>query len=199
MAVAAMPTTRRVMTKEEFKQLPEGPPYYEFEYGEVIEVARPHPFHNIIVGCLFAFLYNFVRERNLGLVFQDSEVDLTPDLTYAPDILFIRQDRVSIYHPDSGEIVGVPDLIVEVISSQGARRDRVTKFRAYLAVGVEWLWLIDPEELTIEEYHLQNGHYVALGRIAAGEVFRPALFPELEINLQALVGTSASSPTSSSP
>lgn len=133
MAVAAMPPARRKMTKEEFKQLPEGPPYYEYEFGEVIEVARLHPFHNIIVGCLFAFLYNFVQQHQLGLV----------------------------------------------------------KFRQYLRVGVEWLWLIEPETLTIEEYRAQNGHYVALARVAAGEVCRPALFPELEINLQTLIGAAS--------
>lgn len=31
------------MTKGEFKRLPKGPPYYEYERGEVIEVSRPHP------------------------------------------------------------------------------------------------------------------------------------------------------------
>jgi Uma2 family endonuclease len=102
--------TRRKMTKEEFKQLPEGPPYYEFEYGEVVEVSRAKPKHNRLMGRLFAVIDAFVSERGLGIVFQDSEVDLSPDLTYASDITFIRQEHAAIYDEENDEIVGVPDL-----------------------------------------------------------------------------------------
>ncbi|MFA0753803.1 MAG: hypothetical protein IMHGJWDQ_001582 [Candidatus Fervidibacter sp.] len=68
--------TRLRMTKEEFKGLPEGPPYYEYERGEVIEVSRPHPWHNFVLYLLASFLWSFVRTRDLGLVFMDNEVDL---------------------------------------------------------------------------------------------------------------------------
>lgn len=78
------------MTREEFKQLPEGPPYYEFEYGEIIEMARAKPKHNRLMGRLFALLDAFVSSHHYGMVFQDSEVDFTPEITYAPDLPFIR-------------------------------------------------------------------------------------------------------------
>jgi Uma2 family endonuclease len=177
---------RRKMTKQEFKQLPEGPPYYEFEYGEVVEVSRAKPKHNRLMGRLFAVIDTFITEHGLGIAFQDSEVDLTPDLTYAPDITFIRQQRASIYDEENDEIVGVPDLVVEIYSTHRSR-DRVKKFNEYLKVGVEWYWLIDPVELTIEEYHLSNGRYVCAASVAAGEVFRPGLFEGLEIDLQTMM------------
>jgi Uma2 family endonuclease len=174
------------MTKQEFKQLPEGPPYYEFEYGEVVEVSRAKPKHNTLKGLLFATLDAFICKRGLGIVFPCSEVDLTADLTYAPDITFIRQQRASIYDEENDEIVGVPDLVVEIYSTHRSR-DRVKKFNEYLKVGVEWYWLIDPVELTVEEYHLANGHYVCASSVAAGEVFRPGVFEGLEIDLQTMM------------
>lgn len=178
----------RVMTKQEFRQLPEGPPYFEFEFGEVIEVPRPHPRHNRIVVLLSAFLIRFVEERGLGEVFADVDVDLTPDLGYAPDILFISADRADIYDHETGEITGAPDLVVEILSPSTAARDRFRKFNNYLAAGVEWYWIIDPDLLGIEEYHRVDNHYVRTASIAEGEIFRPGVFEGLEINLAAVVG-----------
>lgn len=176
------------MTKKEFKLLPEGPPYYEFEYGEVIEMPKPHPWHNIVVGRLFDRLFEHVREHDLGLVFQDSEVDLTEDLTYAPDIIFLQKERATLYHPQTGAIVGTPDLVVEVISLTHQARDRITKFAEYERAGVAWLWLVDAFSLAVEEYQLEGGRYVRAAGVLKGEMFRPKLFSGLEIDLGALVG-----------
>ena len=38
------------MTLEDLRALPEGPPYYEYEEGELILVASPTPEHQDIVG-----------------------------------------------------------------------------------------------------------------------------------------------------
>lgn len=176
------------MTKEEFKQLPEGPPYYEYERGEVVEVARPHPWHNLVVGVLYYLLLMFVRHQDLGLVFMDSEVDLPTDLIYASDITFIRKENAHIYNPQTGEIVGVPDLVVEVLSPTHQDRDRVKKFAEYEQAKVPWLWLIDPFTLAIEEYRHTSEHYLRTASVLKGQVFRPKLFPDLEINLLTLVG-----------
>ncbi len=179
---------RTRMTKQEFKRLPEGPPYYEYERGEVIEVSRPHPWHNRVVGRLYAFLDAYAQERGLGLVFMDSEVDLPTDLTYAPDITFIRKENAHIYNPQTGEITGVPDLIVEVISPKHQDRDRVKKFAEYEQVKVPWLWLIDPFTLAIEEYQHTGEHYLRTAGVLKGQIFLPKFFPDLEINLLTLVG-----------
>lgn len=181
------PETFRPLTRDEFKQLPEGPPYYEFEYGKVIEMPHPHPRHNRIVGYLYVFLNRYVEEHGLGLMFMDVEVDLTPDLTYAPDLFFLATERLSQYDEESGEITGPPSLIIEVVSPQSASRDRVSKFEHYRAAGVEWYWLIDSQEINVEEYHLKEGYYVRMASVAEGEVFRPGVFPGLEIDLAALV------------
>ncbi|MFA0731512.1 MAG: hypothetical protein LKKZDAJK_002165 [Candidatus Fervidibacter sp.] len=183
-----MAETRLKATKEDFKKLPEGPPYYEFERGEVIELPRPHPWHNFVVYLLASFLWSFVRPRNLGLVFMDSEVELPTGVIYAPDILFIAIQNAAIYNPQTGEIIGVPDLVVEVLSPAHQERDRIRKFAEYEAAKVPWLWLVDPFALTIEEYQHTGEHYLRVAGVGKGETFRPKLFPELEINLLTLVG-----------
>jgi len=47
-----------------------------------------------------------------------------------------------------------------------------------------WYWLIDPEALTLIEFRLAgHGHYAVHAGIERGQVFRPGLFPGLEIDL----------------
>ena len=82
-----------------------------------------------------------------------------------------------------------PDLAVEVTSSE-PDRDRVHKLRLYYENGVPWYWIIDSGNLSIEEYRVTPEGYVRKSSIAAGEEFRPGLFPGLVFNLTALVSLS---------
>ena len=56
------------MTLEEFRALPEGPPYYEFEEGELIPMTSPTPEHQDILAELVHALRQCdggsVKERN---------------------------------------------------------------------------------------------------------------------------------------
>lgn len=83
----------------------------------------------------------------------------------------------------------VPTLIGEILSPSTASRDQVTKLNTYAEAGVAWYWLIDPEALTVLEFRLgEHGHYAVNARVERGQVFRPGLFPGLEIDLCRLLG-----------
>lgn len=64
-----MAGTRLKVTKENFKKLPEGPPYYEFERGDLIEVSRPHPWHNFAVYLLASFLWSLCPSEKFRVGF----------------------------------------------------------------------------------------------------------------------------------
>ncbi|MBI3947946.1 MAG: Uma2 family endonuclease [Armatimonadetes bacterium] len=128
MAVAE-PIVRSRISLAEFAQLPEGPPDYEYERGELIEMPRPHPRHNGLAAFLFTFLDAHVRQNRLGRVFLDSLVAVLPDVVYAPDVFFIAREGAAEYDPESGQVTGPPDLVVAVLSPRGGEaRDRVGKF-----------------------------------------------------------------------
>jgi Uma2 family endonuclease len=175
------------MTKTEFLALPEGPPDFEFEHGELIPMPRPHGRHQEIVTALARVLPVYVAHNRLGRCWVEIDVDLTEDLTYVPDLVFLTTEHLPRYSEGDGKIHGVPDLVVEVVSRSNPGRDRVTKFNNYLATGVSWYWLIDAESLIQEEYHAEAGRYSRTAAAEAGEVFRPAAFPGLELDLKALL------------
>jgi Uma2 family endonuclease len=175
------------MTLEEFRALPEGPPYYEYEEGELILVAPPTPEHQDIVGVLSHVLRQFVRQHQLGRVVMEVDVFLPDGRGYIPDLTYLAAEHLHLLNPTDRKIHGSPDLVVEVTSSTPAH-DRVHKFRVYYGNGVPWYWIIDSNTLAIEEYHATLQGYLRTASVAAGEEFRPQLLPNLVINLAALLG-----------
>jgi hypothetical protein len=84
---------------------------------------------------------------------------------------------------------GVPQLIAEVFSPATRALDRGPRMEVYRQAGVPRLWLVDPETETVEEYALAGRSYSRTGRHGPGESFRPALFPEESIAVDALFDT----------
>jgi Uma2 family endonuclease len=180
-------TGTKRMTLEEFRAMPEGPPYYEYEEGELILVASPTPEHQDVVSELSHVLRQFVRQHQLGRVFMEVDVYLPDGRGYIPDLSYLSNERMHLLSPTDRKLHGSPDLAVEVTSSAPAR-DRVHKFRVYYGNGVPWYWIIDANTLAIEEYQATPQGYLRTASVASGEEFRPQLFPGLMINLQALLG-----------
>jgi Uma2 family endonuclease len=190
----AMTEMQRI-TLEEFRTLPEGPPYYEYEEGEMILVASPTPEHQDVVGVLWDVLWQFVRQHQLGRVVMELDIYLPDGRAYIPDLAYLSTERLQLLSPSDRTIHGPPDLIVGATSSTPAR-DRVHKFRVYYDNGVPWYWIVDSTTLAIEEYHATPQGDLRTASIAPGEELRPRLFPELMINLTALLGVDSSSPLS---
>ena len=102
-------------------------------------------------------------------------------------LVFLTTEHLSRHSEQDGKIHGVPDLVIEIVSRSNPGRDRVTKFNNYLAAGVPWYWLIDSESLIQEEYHTEAGRYSRTAAAEAREIFRPAVFPGLELGLKTLL------------
>jgi Uma2 family endonuclease len=180
------------MTLEQYKALPEGPPHFEFEEGELVPMTSPIPEHQDAVDAVKEPLRHFVQQQHLGRVFREVDVYLPDGRVYIPDLSFLATDRLHLLSPEDRKIHGVPDVVVEVTSSE-PERDRVDKFRVYFDNGVPWYWIVDSATLAIEEYHFTPQGYLRTASIAPGEEFHPQRFAGFKINLAALLGSSSPS------
>lgn len=169
----------------DFNTLPEGPPYHEFDNGEIIPLPPPTITHQDILFEVVAAVRSYARARNVGRAFMDVDVHLPDGRVYVPDFGFLSNDKLSMVSPVDGKIHGAPTLVAEITSADETR-DRTRKFHVYFDNGVEWLWLVS-QSLVIEEYHATEPGYVRVSTTAPGEVFRPQLFPGLEIDLAAIL------------
>lgn len=190
--------TKRKMTLEEFKQLPEGPPYYEFEDGELIPLHKetingetilvsPKNRHQLLLFRLAALTDSFVMQNNLGTISMEVDLYLPDERVFIPDLIYLSAANHHLLKPEDDRIHGVPDLVVEIVS-ENVYRDEVRKFKVYKANGVPWYWTINAETLIIKENHFLPDGTTQLTMTDIFEEFKPQLFPGLALNLAALMG-----------
>lgn len=186
MATTVTSPARRMSLKA-FLSLPEDGPEYELEYGELVEVTRPTFEHNELLGSIFSVLLTHVRANRLGRISMDIIVvlDEQAELAYAPDLVFVATEHLDRIR--EGRVYGPPDLVVEVLSPSTASRDHLNKLDAYFASGVPWYWIVDPEIPGVEEYRATPEGYLRTATAKPGEPFNPGIFPDLAVDLKALV------------
>lgn len=111
--------------------------------GELHVSPAPTPEHQRLVGRLYAALFSFLEVSGRGEVFQaPTGLRLTLEDVVGPDLfVLITGGRARV---TASAVVGVPALIVEVLSPGTARRDLVWKRDLYLRAGVPEYWIVDP-------------------------------------------------------
>jgi Uma2 family endonuclease len=88
--------------------------------------------------------------RFLGEVFiARMDVVLSDTDVVEPALLFIASEHTSI---TDKHIMGVPDLVVEILSEGSRKTDEIIKRRLYEQFGVKEYWIIDPELESVKVY-----------------------------------------------
>ena len=181
------------MSREQFLQLPEGPPFYDYVNGKAIEVNRPTLRHQEILLALASQLLLHTRAKQLGKVAIEVNLELPNGNIYTPDILFYSPQTEPRLDLQRGYVRGVPDLIVEILSPSTAEYDRTQKMSDYAACQVPWVWLVDQDTLVIEEYQWTPEGYLRRQAVNAQTPFTPHLFPELTLQMAQLVPAASES------
>lgn len=179
---------RVVLTYEDYLSLPNDRNRYEILEGELIVTPSPSLRHQEVSRNLLFLLFSHIKKKNLGrILYAPMDVILDNTTVVQPDLAFVSSQNDQIC-ADRG-IEGVPDLIVEILSAYSQKYDRMSKLQIYARYGVKWYWIVEPYEKTLEEYRLGEGFYDLLGTCRENEIFRPGIFPELEIDLSEVWAT----------
>jgi Uma2 family endonuclease len=173
---------RRRLTLDDYLSLPNDQ-RYEIIDGVLYVASRPFAPHQLAAVNLAFDLVAHVMRPGLGLVLPDADLIVDELGTYlAPDIMVFLGDRAAGLVINE-RIQTIPDLIVEVISPSSYTYDHVTKRDTYARLGVHHYWIADPGNGVLHELVLgQDGRYQAR-EIRTPDLFRPALFPDLAIEL----------------
>jgi Uma2 family endonuclease len=158
---------------------------YEVIDGQLYVTPPPIPEHQRPSMRLSFHLEGYVHERDLGQVYAAPiGVELDDENGIQPDLVYVSRERLHIVGKKG--IEGAPDLVVEILSPSTRGRDRGVKLRRYAAAGVPHYWIVDPRSRALEAYRLVERGYELIEKYGPGEVFRPELFPGLEIPIDDL-------------
>ncbi len=132
------------VTEEMFDELVDEDTKAELIDGVMIVHSPASIEHDDIGGFTRGLMSFYSDAKELGVVLgPDSLIHLAPGRKCAPDVFFIRQERVPMPLPK--EFDGVPELVVEVLSPSNRRYDLRDKRLIYREAGVGEVWFIDAE------------------------------------------------------
>lgn len=158
--------------------------------GELIVSPSPKRRHQRTVLSLGRILDIHVNASDLGEIFL-APFDVVLDANYPesvnivqPDLMFVSKERMDIITDDN--IQGAPDLVIEVLSESTARYDRVGKMSVYAEFGVMAYWILDVNAHVLESFDLTGEHPQLIASLGGDDVFKPEVFPDLEIALSDL-------------
>lgn len=138
------------VTEEQFFQWTTEDTNCELVHGELIMHSPASARHEAVFAFILRLLSEYVDEKRLGVVIGSQyPMKLAPGLIYAPDVMFIRKERIHLI--SERYLDGPADLVVEIVSPYRREHDLVTKRADYQKHGVSELWFVDFEvkEFTI--------------------------------------------------
>jgi Uma2 family endonuclease len=143
----------RLMTADDLWQLPDEGLHHELVRGELRAMAPPGEEHGWLTANLVTPLATHVRAHGLGRVYGElgCKLERDPDTVRAPDVAFIRQERLAA-PPQPGYWLGAPDLVVEVVSPHDRYSDVDEKVATWLAHGTRMVLVVNPRWQSILVY-----------------------------------------------
>ncbi|MYC06658.1 MAG: Uma2 family endonuclease [Chloroflexi bacterium] len=152
-----MTTATKIMTADELLAMPDDRSHlYELVKGELITMPPAGGEHGAIGIRAAVRIGVFVERNDLGVIFNSDTgfiVETDPDTVRAPDVSFVRKERILAEGIPKGFIPGAPDLAVEVISPSDSYTEVAEKVVQLLEAGTLLVVLIDPRTRTITLRH----------------------------------------------
>ena len=145
-----MSSTTHLITADELIRMPDDGRRYELFKGELLTMSPAGEEHAAITMRLSGLLEPYVRSNRLGRAYAEGgfKLESNPDTVLAPDIAFIRLERVGTV--SKSYRAGAPDLAVEVLSPNDRTAKIEEKTARWLSLGVSVVWLVSPQNKTVE-------------------------------------------------
>ena len=150
-----MSTAKTLMTADDLFAKPDDGCRYELVKGELRRMPPSGSEHGAIVVNFTVLVGQYVKANDLGVVFGAEtgfRLASAPDTVRAPDLAFVRRERI----PEGGiprEFwAGAPDLAVEVLSPSDHYTEVEEKVQDWLDTGVRMVVVVNPRTRAVTVY-----------------------------------------------
>lgn len=147
-----MSTQTRLMTADEFLEMPDDGVLHELVRGEVVTMSLPGGRHGKITLKIGRLIGGYVEEQRLGDTYAAETgflIEHDPDTVRGADVAFVRAERLSDIINLDKHIPFAPDLAVEVLSPNDRAEPVEEKVQEWLAAGSQAVWVADPATKTV--------------------------------------------------
>ena len=160
----------------------------DFYRGKVwVDMGREQIFTHGLLKTEIAFvLTGIVKERDLGYYWCNGVLvsNIRADLSGNPDGTFVSHEaiesgRVKLFEgAQEGytEILGTPDMVLEVVSASSVTKDKVSLREAYFEAGISEYWLVDARGDRLEFQILKRGEIEYTDTRKVGGWLKSAVF-----------------------
>jgi Uma2 family endonuclease len=153
----ALPSSLGPYRRPDYERVRQAEPRCELIRGRLYGSPAPSVLHQTVVQTLWRHLHAIAQETGGRAYFGPAEVVMADHSVVRPDVCYVGAERRDVL---TAGAEGVPDLVVEVIATGMARRDRGEKLKLYADRGVAEYWIAEPEESLIEFLVNQDGRFV---------------------------------------
>lgn len=163
--------------ERDYLQLPDEP-RTELIRGRLYACPSLMPAHQLVVGSLMMHLRPIAQAAR-GIAFSiPLDVHLADHSIVQPDAMYISEHRLEIVRD---WIRGVPDLLVEILSPESGRTDRLEKLMLYAECGVPEYWIVDLHLQVIDCLVNEGGRYVL--SLPTDGRYRSLRLPEIQLDV----------------
>jgi Uma2 family endonuclease len=150
-----MSTALHHITAEQLAALPDDGRRYELVRGELRMMSPAGSEHGRIAANVLLSVAQHVKQKKLGTVYAAETGFLLgtgPDTVRAPDVAFVRKERLDELGPVAGYLPLAPDFVAEVVSPKDSYSQVEEKALAWIEAGVRMVLVVDPVTRTVQVY-----------------------------------------------
>jgi Uma2 family endonuclease len=147
-----MSTTHTLTTADELFVMPDDGFRYELVRGELRRMPPAGSEHGAVTVNITVVIAQFVKSHSLGVVFGAEtgfKIASDPDTVRAPDLAFVRRERIPQAGIPRGFWPGAPDLAVEVVSPGDTYTEVEEKVHDWLNSGTRMVLVLNPRTRTV--------------------------------------------------
>jgi Uma2 family endonuclease len=166
-------------TYDHYLALPDDGQRYEIVDGVLYMAPVPSMEHQGASMRFSHYLFTYVELAGLGRVYAaPTDVVLALDTVVQPDLLVVL--NANLEKISKQNLVGAPDLAVEIASPGTSTHDRNRKYAAYARAGVAEYWIADPIAHTVEVLILEAGTYTSVGVFSGQDTLPSKVVPDIK-------------------
>ncbi|MEN6390141.1 MAG: Uma2 family endonuclease [Syntrophomonas sp.] len=131
---------------------------YEYIDGEIYLLASPKTKHQMALTELFVIFYNWFEGKKCHPFVAPYDITLRRNLEninmVQPDIMVICDLEEKLNENDY--YMGIPELVVEILSEGTRSKDLVKKLDLYMSCGVHEYWIVNPLNREVTVYLFED-------------------------------------------